>query len=389
MNQETHRINESFINEERAAAYYLQTVPGMKIRDIRALKNHFGSFVTALSASEKDYPDLISADLIKELKDRLKTGSPFEAYADLLRSDIHYCMEDDPAYPLPLMNIASPPFSLFYKGSLPDPDIPCVAVIGARNCSGYGRQMAREFSRELGLAGIQLISGLAAGVDSIAGSSSITVGGRSFAVLGSGIDICYPSSSKALYDSTPANGGLISEYLPTTPAVGHHFPARNRIISGLADAVLVVEARKKSGTLITVNMALEQGKDVYAIPGRINESLSYGCNMLIRDGAVPALSPFEFVNELLHKIKKCPASFKSSLKDGDINRNNNCDDMFLSSDERIVMSALDCNPRSISEIFLDLPEDSGISLPGLMTLLTNMVMHHKIKCLDSSNYYLE
>lgn len=139
---------------------------------------------------------------------------------------------------------------------------------------------------------------MARGVDGISQQAALDAGGRSCGVLGCGVDVCYPRQNRALYERLPKQGCLISSYPLGTPALSRNFPPRNRIVSGLADAVVVVEAREKSGTLITVDMALEQGREVYAVPGRVTDRLSDGCNRLIRQGAVPMLNPEELIEEL-------------------------------------------------------------------------------------------
>lgn len=197
---------------------------------------------------------------------------------------------DERAYPFRLKKISDPPFLLYYRGRLPEEMKPCVAIIGARMCSGYGRSVAWEFAAGLAGRGIQIVSGMADGIDGIAQRSALEHGGMSYGVLGCGVDVCYPSSNRTLYQDLLAHGGILSEFLPGTKPEAGHFPMRNRIISGLADLILVIEAKERSGTRITVNMALEQGREVYAVPGRIMDELSRGCHQMIRDGAGMALN---------------------------------------------------------------------------------------------------
>ena len=158
--------------------------------------------------------------------------------------------------------------------------------------------------------GITIISGMARGIDGIAQTAALDAGGRSYAVLGCGVDICYPEENRSLYDRLLQQGGILSEYPPGTPPEARLFPLRNRIISGLADAVLVIEARKKSGTLITVDMALEQGRDVFALPGRVSDSLSDGCNRLIRQGAAPATCPEDLLEYFFETDTPAPETGK-------------------------------------------------------------------------------
>lgn len=204
----------------------------------------------------------------------------------------------DREYPSRLLEIPQAPKQLYVRGKLPEEGVPSVAVIGARDCSYYGQEVAKRLGRLFGENGIQVISGMARGIDGIGQQAALQAGGSSFAVLGCGADICYPRQNQDLYDRLCKQGGVISEYEWGTPPRAGYFPPRNRIVSGLADAVIVVEARKKSGTLITVDMALEQGKEVYAVPGRLVDDLSSGCNYLIKNGAGILLDMEEFMEEL-------------------------------------------------------------------------------------------
>ena len=201
-------------------------------------------------------------------------------------------------YPARLLEIPDPPERLYVIGRLPEENVPSVAIIGARECSEYGSYVAARLGECMGRNGIQVVSGMARGIDGIGQSAALDAGGSSFAVLGSGVDVCYPAGNRRLYERLREQGGILSEYPPGTPALSRNFPPRNRIVSGLADAVVVVEAREKSGTLITVDMALEQGKEVYAVPGRVTDTLSCGCNRLVKQGAAVLLDPEELAEEL-------------------------------------------------------------------------------------------
>ena len=207
-----------------------------------------------------------------------------------------YCQEAD--FPKRLTEIPDPPFGIFYKGRLPKETVPAVAVIGARKCSVYGRCMAEQFAAGFAARGINVISGMAMGIDGISQSAALKAGGSSYAVLGSGVDIVYPKANEALYTRLIEQGGVLSEYPPQMEPRPSLFPPRNRIISALSDVVLVVEAREQSGTLITVDMALEQGREVYTIPGRCTDSLSMGCNRLLRQGAAVATAPEDIIEDL-------------------------------------------------------------------------------------------
>ena len=310
---------------------------------------------------------------------------------ELIGRDIEHIEEGDTGYPARLRELSGRPKELYYIGKLPDDDRPSVAIIGARNCSGYGRQMAREFAIELAAAGVQIISGMARGVDGIAGQAALMAGGSSYAVLGSGVDVCYPKENASLYEELMCKGGIISEFKPTTPAMAMNFPRRNRIISGLADALLVIEARERSGTLITVNMALEQGREVYALPGRVTDSLSYGCNRLICDGAIPAIRPYELTEQILKRYgNKGITSRDEREKNKDNIRYYNKDSRneFMTGKEREVIGVLDYRPKTASEIFYELSARTDMRIEELLQLLTDMTVKHMIECIDGANYCL-
>jgi len=212
----------------------------------------------------------------------------------------------DEEYPARLKEIPDAPGGIYTAGSLPGEEL-SVAVIGARDCSEYGKYVAERLGVFLGERNVTVISGMARGIDGIAQEAALKAGGNSCGVLGCGLDICYPAQNRRLYEMLLERGSLVSEYPPGMPALPRNFPRRNRIVSGLADAVVVVEARQRSGTLITVDTALEQGKEVYVVPGRITDRLSDGCNRLLKQGAGLLLSFDDFLEELdmlTKRIKK-------------------------------------------------------------------------------------
>ncbi len=192
-------------------------------------------------------------------------------------------------YPPLLRQIADPPPVLFYRGRLPRHQQVLMAVVGSRKATAYGRQVTKVFAKALAQSGIGVVSGLALGIDGQAHRNSLEHKGYTLAVLGCGPDVVYPSSHKALYREIAEKGCLVSEFPPGTPPNSSNFPRRNRIISGLCRGVVVVEAAVKSGAMITVGYALEQGREVYAVPGNITSAASSGCNHLIEQGARPAL----------------------------------------------------------------------------------------------------
>ena len=195
-----------------------------------------------------------------------------------------------PGYPALLRELHDPPPRLYLRGGPVELlDRPAVAIVGARSCSPYGAQVARELARELGAAGVVVVSGLARGVDGEAHRGALAAGGLTVAVLGCGIDRDYPRAHAQLAGRIAESGAVVSEYPPGVEPSPWRFPARNRIVAGLARATVVVEARERSGALITADFALELGRDVFAVPGEITSALSAGTNDLIRQGATPLL----------------------------------------------------------------------------------------------------
>ena len=203
-----------------------------------------------------------------------------------------------PGYPENLRNIYDPPPFLYVRGGMAPQDRNAVAIVGSRSSSDYGRRAAQDISRELAAAGITVVSGLARGIDSAAHAAALAVQGRTLAVLGCGVDTVYPPENKKLYDRIAENGAIVSEYSLGTKPNAYNFPARNRIISGLALGVLVVEAGMKSGSLITARMALEQGRDEFAVPGSIYSFKTKGTHSLLRTGAKLVEGAADILEEL-------------------------------------------------------------------------------------------
>ncbi len=211
---------------------------------------------------------------------------------------------EDEGYPYRLRMIHSPPYGLFYFGSLDILRTRTIAIIGARHCSEYGKTAAFNIAKGLVLGNNTIISGMACGIDTQAHLGALYEDGKTAAVLGCGADIIYPRSNRSLYNKIRTVGLILSEYSPGTQPLAYNFPVRNRIISGLSDIVIVIEAKEKSGSLITCDFALEQGKDIYVLPGRVGEPLSYGCNKLISQGAGIIYDIDKFTSDLKITSKK-------------------------------------------------------------------------------------
>ena len=331
-----------------------------KVTNLEQLYNIEETGLKQLELNEKERKNLIKS---------IKEWDLDKGYQKLAENGIHFVPVTDNRYPKKLLDIDSAPYALYVKGKLPDENKMTVAIVGARECSPYGESMARRFAKSLASVGIQVVSGMARGVDSAGQSGALEGGGKSFAILGCGVDICYPREAIGLYMDLQENGGVISEFPIGTKPLPQHFPARNRIISGLADAVLVIEAKEKSGSLITADMALEQGKDVYALPGPINSKLSRGCNLLIKQGADLLLSPEELLEEWGFSFSK------NQQKKGLIK-------FPLESEENIVYSCLDFHPKNLEQLL----GMTKYSVSELLDILVSLELKGVIKEV-SKNYY--
>ncbi len=284
--------------EEKICQYRLHNWPGVGDKAIGKLLDYFGSAKEACRGKEEDLKQVLREKTAVKAAEFNRAFDGEKAYERMRRQGIAFFTREDRAYPSRLRKLNPPPFALYCLGRLPKDEGPAAAVIGARECSEYGICMAKAFAEGFAKAGVAVISGMARGIDGISQRQTLACGGETYAVLGSGVDVCYPASNKELYRRIlEGGGGILSIFPPGTMPLKQQFPERNRIVAGLSDLILVVEARQKSGTWITVDMALEQGKNVYAVPGRLTDRLSDGCNLLIRQGAGIALSPEDIIAE--------------------------------------------------------------------------------------------
>ena len=219
-------------------------------------------------------------------------------YKDALNKGFKVINIESDEYPDSLRCIEKPPLVLFCNGDVSLLKDDSVAIVGTRRASAYGKWVTEEIGKTLVKCGVTHVSGMAEGIDSAGHRSIIKAGGKSIAVLGTGVDTCFPRSSRDVFESITGKGLIVSEYPPGTTGYRANFPARNRIISGLASKVIIVEGALRSGSLITAKIALEQGKDIYAIPGNINQPNSIGPNILIQDGAIPIVNLTEIAETL-------------------------------------------------------------------------------------------
>ncbi len=381
--------------EKRLYQLYLAELMCRMPQAVRMLLTDFGTAerIWNLKESEIDRIGYLKEVQREEMKNAKRRGLPVWRIEELEKKRIGTVCIEEENYPVRLAQLTDAPYMLFYKGHLPTEEQRMVAVIGARRCSDYGRRAADYFGRELAKAGVPVISGLAVGVDGLSQSACVEEGGESYGVLGSGVDIIYPAGNRQLYQAIQGKGGILSEYLPGTPATAWHFPQRNRIISGLADLVLVVEAREKSGTLITVEYALQQGREVYAVPGRVGDNLSLGCNRLIRDGAGIATCAEDLVFALQdlgnrtgeeekrrREVEKRVKQMRQTEKAQSAPEGLNGDKVGWQGARRLaIRKKLLEMPASAEEIYSFAAKD-GESVPEIMTELLMMEMEELLIC---------
>ena len=364
-------------NEEYS--YWLANIPKIGIRKIEGLLRYFGTSEDLFRASEKaleKYFDYCAsegyrmnqADLDSIMQSR-KPDLVRQKYAKLKDSGIYFVSREDKCYPSKLKSIYEAPFALYYKGRLPQEE-KVLAIVGARECSPYGIEMAKYFAGALAKQGVAIVSGLARGIDAHAHEGALAVAGETYGVLGCGIDQCYPRENFKLYMDMQKTGGILSEYTPGTKPFSGNFPMRNRIISGLSDGILVIEAKEKSGSLITVDQGLEQGKDIYALPGKATDRLSCGCNNLIKMGAKLVTTPFDILEDL------CPNFIE---KQGEIKKNNK----FLETYGKIVYASLCLEPKHIEKIVTETELPVECVMEQLLILELQGLVKQTLK-----NYYV-
>ena len=372
---------------------YLSRVKGMESGRRRILLDMLGTPEEIYKAGEavlRSIP-LLEDFHIGQLLDYRNTDYEKELES-FTKKGIGFVTVDEKEYPGRLRDIPDAPPFLFYKGELPGQDKPSVAMVGSRKCSIYGREMCLKFSESLAAAGIEIISGMAAGVDGFAHRGAIKAGGKTYAVLGCGVDVCYPAMNRDIFDTLSGKqdrirtdktesdgenvksyGGIISEYYPGDKALPYNFPQRNRIISGLCDILLVVEAGKKSGTFITVDHALEQGREIFAIPGRIGDTVSDGCNSLIKNGAMMATEPDDIIEELKNHYEMLLTVEKKKKKTVKEK---------LSGEEKEVYDRLEPVPIGINEI----SGLTGVGFDRLSMILISLELKGLIKEVGKNLY---
>lgn len=291
----------------------------------------------------------------------------------------------DPDYPENLKNIYGAPLCLYLKGELAPGDKLSLAIVGSRRASFYGLSCAERFAYSLADLGITIVSGLARGVDTQAHKGALKAKGRTIAVLGSGLNRIYPPENKGLAEEIADSGAVLSEFPLNTEPAARNFPRRNRLISGLSIGVIVAEAAKNSGALITADFALEQGREVFAIPGKVDSATSFGANQLIKQGAKLVDSIEDILEELnlkLRPLKSPVLSLRGAPRSGAAKQSPDGDcfapplaGLAMTSEENAVLSYISGKPVHVDEII----EKSGLSSAGVMSVLLKLEMRGLIK----------
>lgn len=354
-------------------AYWLSNVKGLTSHKIVQLLTTCGSAEEIYGMSEK-LLEKVEALQEKDRKSILVGRQNWDLdkeWGYLQEKGIGFVSMEDGYYPKKLRYLMNAPYSLYYIGNLPSEETKKVAVVGSRTRSAYGSQIAEKLSEALAKTGVDVVSGMAMGIDADGHKGALRGGGKTYAVLGCGVDVCYPRTNFSLYEKIPRQGAIISEYPPGTPPVASLFPQRNRIISGLSDYVVIIEAREKSGSLITADFAMEQGKEVYALPGRISDELSRGCNRLIQQGAGVITSVEDFLKEIQINTSNLAVQI-------DFRKN------LLEKDELLVYALLDFYPTGLGTMV----EKTPYGLSELLDILERL--EHKGFVKETiPNYYIK
>jgi DNA processing protein len=333
----------------------LGLVSELQPREAFALVEGLGTVEAVLQAS----PDALVAAGVRPVAAAAVSGAFARAQAEADRLSAlgaTLVAWSDPAYPERLRTIADPPLALAVRGGLAA-DEPAVAVVGARRASAYGRRIAEELGRGLAQAGLTVVSGLAAGIDAAAHQGALAGGGRTVAVLATGVDRVYPPWHRELAEQVAASGALVSEFACGTPPLQFHFPRRNRIISGLALGTVVVEAAERSGSLITARYALEQGRDVFAVPGPVGVPLHRGPHRLIQQGARLVTGVEDVLEELAPALIARVQQVRAAAAEAT-----------LSAEERRVLDALDGAGRHVDDVIRTVGLTPGAALETLLAL---------------------
>lgn len=379
---------------------WLSERPGLNAQTKLALLERFQDPEDIYCASDYSDCEVLSADAVAGLMDKDLTQAE-KVLEQCAKKKIHIVVWNDRKYPSALRGIQDPPVLLYYKGTLPDwQNRALIGVVGTRKASAYGLHAAKHISGQLARCGGVVVTGMALGVDAMAAAGALDHAGTVVGVLGCGADRIYPASNRELYQRTVNNGGcLLTEYAPGTPPNHWQFPRRNRIISGLCCGVLVVEAPEKSGALITAHCALEQGRDVFAVPGNLGVAGCAGSNGLLRDGAIFVTCGWDILSmyaeryrdtvhpdDQLHPVEMTtfdtlrvadttevfsallPETDKKAVDNTSVSPYSGVSTVSVSQEEQAVLSQLTTEPQLIDNVIADTGLPSGKALAALTML---------------------
>ena len=353
----------------------LASVPDLGPTRFVKLIRHFGSPENVFKAHVDDL--LVLDGIGKSLAEKIKNKADykFAEKQEKLFAAGHYefCHLNSEKYPSLLNKIYDPPPFFFYQGNIDCLTLPSIAIVGSRSLSVYGRMMAEKLARELAEAGFTTVSGFARGIDTISHKCTIEAGGLTAAVFGSGLDVIYPPENKALYKDLVLNGVAISEFFLGSHPDPYNFPRRNRIISGLSLGVLIVEAADRSGALLTAEHALDQGREVFAVPGNINSKTSQGTNTIIKQGAKLVTSAADILEEL-----KFLVSPKKTVSDEQICRD-------LDDNQRKIFEVLGHEPLQIDKIV----KQSGLTVSHALEVLLDLELNGHVRQLSGKMFVKE
>lgn len=347
------------LTEKLKYEFWLSSIDGIGIKTIKQLMKYTSGACEIYELSPSDLMAVkgiseTDASLILESRRSFDIEKEWES---LGRKGIRFITKNSKEYPERLKDIPDAPFWLYYIGNLPPDDKMSVAVVGARACTDEGGEWAYKIGERMADLGVSVVSGLARGIDGFSHKGAVAHGGKTYAVMGCGVNVVYPEEHWKLYEQIlEGGGGIISEYKPDTAPRPALFPPRNRIISGLSDVLVVVEAREKSGTLITADSALEQNRDVYALPGRIGDINSRGTNRLIKQGAGIVLS----IDDLVADLGICAMG-------GEVRKRNL--QLKLEKEELIVYSNLCLRSKGLEEV----ATATGMSVPELAVIIMGLM----------------
>jgi len=349
----------------------LWTVEGIGPRRFVSLVEHFGSPGNVFSASEEELSRV--PDVGRKLASNIKKNADFrlaEKQVSLLEKNRFFFLTyKDSNYPENLKSIFDFPPFLFVRGQIKKEDKKAIAIVGTRLATHYGKTIAKSIARELSQMKVTVVSGLARGIDSVGHRAALETGGRTIAVFGSGLDLVYPREHRGLAEKISESGALISEFLLGTRPLAENFPKRNRLISGLCLGVVVVEAPKRSGALLTAKYALDQGREVFAVPGNIGSRKSEGTNWLIKQGAVLVSSVDDILSELEGVLKLSPEK-KEEKK------------LKLSSDEKKIYYLLSLEPSHVDRI----ATQGNLSTAKTLTVLLSLELKGLVKQLSGKMF---